>query len=302
MSRVCPGKNGKVVETMKVLNFGSLNIDYVYSLDHFVQKGETISSRSLDIFSGGKGLNQSVALGRAGAEVYHAGAIGTDGDFLTDILKDAGVWTEYVRRLTSVRTGNAIIQRDRKGDNCIILYGGANQSIEKAQVDETLDQFEAGDFLVLQNEINELPYIMEQAHQKGLKMVLNPSPNEVEACQILKLPEAERREAAAKGNELCRRLSEAFPEAMIVLTLGENGSVCLDHGVLTEQPIYRTETVDTTAAGDTFTGYFVAGLIRGLSVGEAMDLAAKAASITVSGLGAAPSIPTLAQVENMKAR
>lgn len=305
---------------MKVLNFGSLNIDYVYSLDHFVQKGETISSRSLDIFSGGKGLNQSVALGRAGAEVYHAGAIGQDGDFLTDILRDAGVRTEYVRRLSSVRTGNAIIQRDSKGDNCIILYGGANQSIEKAQVDETLDQFSEGDFLVLQNEINELPYIMEQAHKKGLRIVLNPSPmdekiaelplsfvdifilNEVEACQILKLPEAERREAAAKGNELCRRLSGAFPEAMIVLTLGENGSVCLDHGVLTEQPIYRTETVDTTAAGDTFTGYFVAGLIQGLSVGEAMDLAAKAASITVSGLGAAPSIPALAQVEGMKAR
>ena len=107
---------------MKVLNFGSLNIDYVYSLDHFVQKGETISSRSLNIFSGGKGLNQSVALGRAGAEVYHAGAIGQDGDFLTDILRDAGVRTEYVRRLSSVRTGNAIIQRDSKGDNCIILY------------------------------------------------------------------------------------------------------------------------------------------------------------------------------------
>ena len=118
----------------------------------------------------------------------------------------------------------------------------------------------------------------------------------------MKLPEAERREAAAKGSELCRRLSEAFPEAMIVLTLGENGSVCLDQGVLTEQPIYRTETVDTTAAGDTFTGYFVAGLIRGLSVGEAMDLAARAASITVSGLGAAPSIPALSQVEKMKTR
>lgn len=161
---------------MKVLNFGSLNIDYVYSLDHFVQKGETISSRSLNIFSGGKGLNQSVALGRAGAEVYHAGAIGQDGDFLTDILRDAGVRTEYVRRLSSVRTGNAIIQRDSKGDNCIILYGGANQSIEKAQVDETLDQFSEGDFLVLQNEINELPYIMEQAHKKGLRIVLNPSP------------------------------------------------------------------------------------------------------------------------------
>ena len=150
----------------KILSFGSLNIDYVYSVDHFVQKGETLASSALEIFSGGKGLNQSVALGRAGAEVFHAGAVGPDGQFLVDLLQEAGVDTHLVKRLESVRTGNAIIQRDPEGNNCILLYGGANQAITREQVKEILVGFGAGDYIVLQNEINQLPFLMEQAHAK----------------------------------------------------------------------------------------------------------------------------------------
>lgn len=296
---------------MKVLNFGSLNIDYVYSLEHFACKGETISSHSLDIFSGGKGLNQSIALGRAGARVFHAGSVGSDGEFLVNLLTDAGVDTRFIKRLDTVRTGNAIIQRDKAGDNCIILYGGANRSITRKQVDETLAFFDAGDYLVLQNEINEMAYIMEKASRKGLKLVLNPSPmdeqmlkaplslvdlfllNEIEAGQILGIEYtgAERRE------ELCNRLTSRFPDASIVLTLGEKGSVYMRQGETIFQPIYQTETIDTTAAGDTFTGYFVSGILRGFSVKEAMSLASKAASIAVSRPGAAPSIPYLKEVE-----
>ena len=161
---------------MKVLSFGSLNIDYVYKVDHFVQKGETLSSKSLNVFSGGKGLNQSIALAKAGVETYHAGAIGEDGKFLLEILEEAGVDTSCVKILSDERTGNAIIQNDEDGDNCILLYGGANQAITKAQVDAVLSRFDAGDYLVLQNEINELPYMMTKAHEKGMKIVLNPSP------------------------------------------------------------------------------------------------------------------------------
>ena len=188
---------------MKILCFGSLNIDYTYKVEHFVQKGETISSQSLQVFSGGKGLNQSIALAKAGAEVYHAGAVGTDGGFLLRQLEEAGVNTEHVAVLDEIRTGNAIIQNDKDGDNCIILYGGANQAITREQADQVLKSFDEGDYLLLQNEINELPYIMEKAHRKGMNVILNPSPmdekmkelplddvdyyllNEVEAGQIL---------------------------------------------------------------------------------------------------------------------
>ena len=297
---------------MKVLCFGSLNIDYTYKVDHFVKKGETLSSESLKVFSGGKGLNQSIALAKAGADIWHAGAIGSDGIFLVKELEKAGVNTEYITVLENVRTGNAIIQNDKEGDNCIILYGGANQAITKEQVNSVLEHFHSGDFLVLQNEINELPYIMGQAHKKEMKIVLNPSPmndrifelplayvnyfvlNEIEAGQLLNMEIKE----GFDGKELSKKLLERFPEAAIVLTLGSDGSVYLDKQNRVCQSAFRVKTVDTTAAGDTFTGFFIGGILKKLSAGDAMEMASKAAAIAVSRAGAAPSIPLWKEAES----
>ena len=225
---------------MKVLNFGSLNIDYTYQVDHFVRAGETMSSESLQVFSGGKGLNQSIALSKAGADVWHAGAVGAgDGDFLIEQMKKAGVHTELIEHLDG-QTGHAIIQKDPAGQNCILLYGGANQRITREMVDRVLTQFEADDFLILQNEISEIGYIMEKAHEKGMKIVLNPSPmnakilsypleyvdyfllNEVEASDICGI------EATKDPQALMNGLVKRFPEAKIVLTLGGDGSVYRD--------------------------------------------------------------------------
>lgn len=286
---------------MKVLNYGSLNIDNVYSVEHFVRGGETLSSSKMEIFSGGKGLNQSIALSKSGVEVWHAGAVGeSDGEFLLRQLEEAGVNVSLVAH-TAGKTGHAIIQRDMEGQNCILLYGGANQEITKEQVDQAMDHFEKGDFLVLQNEINEIGYIMEKAHEKGMKIVLNPSPmdekigtypleyvdyfllNEIEAGDICK--------ENGSGEELIRKLSQKFPGAKIVLTLGGDGSMYKDGDEILTQPIYKVPVVDTTAAGDTFTGFFIGGLMRGEKPEEALDHAAKAAAIAVSRAGAAPSIP-----------
>lgn len=296
---------------MRVLCFGSLNIDYTYKVDHFVGKGETLSSESLQVFSGGKGLNQSIALAKAGADTYHAGAIGEDGRFLLKIMEDAGVHTEYVAELPDVRTGNAIIQNDREGDNCILLYGGANQAVTQEQVDEVLSHFQAGDFLVLQNEINELEYIVRKAHEKKMKIVLNPSPmnekvtalpldfvdyfmlNEVEAGQIL----GRAVQDGYDGEALASALLARFPDAAVVLTLGGDGSVYMDREKTIRQPVYKVKAVDTTAAGDTFTGFFIGGIMNGLTVNEAMDQASRAAAITVTRQGAAPSIPLLEEVK-----
>lgn len=296
---------------MKVLCFGSLNIDYTYKVDHFVKKGETLSSDSLQVFSGGKGLNQSIALAKAGVDTYHAGAIGEDGRFLLKQLEDAGVNTDCVAKLDEVRTGNAIIQNDREGDNCILLYGGANQAITKEQVDKVLARFESGDFIVLQNEINELAYIVEQAHERGLKIVLNPSPmndkiralpleyvdyfllNEIEAGQIL----GQDTKDGFEGEKLASALLQKFPSSAIVLTMGGDGSIYMDAKETVLQPVYKVKAVDTTAAGDTFTGFFIGGILRGLAVREAMDMASRAAAIAVTRQGAAPSIPVLQEVE-----
>ena len=296
---------------MRVLCFGSLNIDYTYKVDHFVGKGETLSSESLQVFRGGKGLNQSIALAKAGADTYHAGAIGEDGRFLLKIMEDAGVHTEYVAELPDVRTGNAIIQNDREGDNCILLYGGANQAVTQEQVDEVLSHFQAGDFLVLQNEINELEYIVRKAHEKKMKIVLNPSPmnekvtalpldfvdyfmlNEVEAGQIL----GRAVQDGYDGEALASALLARFPDAAVVLTLGGDGSVYMDREKTIRQPVYKVKAVDTTAAGDTFTGFFIGGIMNGLTVNEAMDQASRAAAIAVTRQGAAPSIPLLEEVK-----
>lgn len=286
---------------MRVLNFGSLNIDYVYSVEHFVKKGETISSSMLNVFSGGKGLNQSIALSKAGVDVYHAGAIGTDGIFLEELLKETGVNTKFIKKYENIRSGNAIIQNDRQGDNCIILYGGANQAITKEMVDEVIQEFGEGDWLVLQNEICEIPYIVEKAHERNIKIMLNPSPmNEkifdinLDYIDCFIMNEIEAEAVVKKSGDryfLLEHLQEQFPHAEIVLTLGEKGSVYVGRDGKAEQKAYKVKAVDTTAAGDTFTGYYLAGRLEGFSIEETLDMASRASAIAVSKKGAAPSIP-----------
>ena len=300
--------------SMKILSFGSLNIDYVYKVSHFVKKGETLSAEELNVYTGGKGLNQSIALARAGVETYQAGAIGTDGMFLLEQLKEAGVKTDLVKILDDVRTGNAIIQNDDEGDNCIVLFGGANQAITKEQVDEVFKDFTNEDYLLIQNEINELSYIVEKAKEEGMKIILNPSPmnekimklpldqidyfilNEIEAMQILEMDKPEE----IDGKYIASLLHERFKDATIVLTLGSEGSVCISDDEYVEQSIYKVKAIDTTAAGDTYTGYFIAGILNGKTIKESMDIASKASAIAVTRQGAAPSIPVLEEVEEYK--
>ena len=295
---------------MKILNYGSLNIDYTYSVDHFVRGGETMSSEEMHVFSGGKGLNQSIALSKSGAEVWHAGAIGTgDGDFLIRQLKEAGVNTEYISVLDG-KTGHAIIQKAQDGGNCILLFGGANQQITREMVDGVMDHFEKGDYLVLQNEISEIGYIMERAREKGMVLVFNPSPMDdkistypLEYVDYFLLNEIEAGDICGEqgsGEELLQKLSDKFPESKIVLTLGGDGSLYRDGQLILTQGIYKVPVADTTAAGDTFTGFLIGGLVQGLDAGEALDLAAKAAAIAVSRPGAAPSIPSREEVEAFK--
>ena len=296
---------------MKVLCFGSLNIDYTYRVDHFVGKGETLAAESLQVFSGGKGLNQAIALARAGAETWMAGAVGEDGRFLLDELAAAGVRTDHVSVLQQVRTGNAIIQNDKTGDNCILLYGGANRAVTEAQADAALGHFCAGDWLLLQNEINQLPYIMRQAHARGMKIAFNPSPMEarvldfpLEYVDLFLLNRVEAAQLAGQdgaADDLLRVLGEQFPGAAVVLTLGEQGAVYADGEQTIRQAAYPAEAVDTTAAGDTFTGFFLASLLRGEGVPQAMERAARAAAIAVTRRGAAPSIPTLAELRTHSA-
>ncbi len=291
---------------MKFLNFGSLNLDFVYDVEHFVRPGETISSAALNTFSGGKGLNQSVALSRAGAQTYHGGCIGKDGQILLDGLRAAGADVSFVRVLKSCRTGHAIIQVDPSGQNCILLFGGANQAVTDVQIEETLSRFGAGDFLLLQNEINGLEQLMEKAAGKGIRIAFNPSPIDgkisqlpLEKVEFFLLNEIEGA-ALGGGNrpeEILEGLKKRYPKAKIVLTLGKEGALYFDGEKTFFQPIFPVKTMDTTAAGDTFTGYFLEAVSRGLPGDVCLKRAAAASAIAVSRKGASPSIPDGAEVD-----
>ena len=284
---------------MKVLNFGSCNIDYVYSMDHIVTSGETETTYSLETFPGGKGLNQSIAAARAGAEVYHAGNVGKDGEFLRTILVENAVNVSLLKNIDAIN-GHAIIQVGRCGENSIFLYPGSNQMLTKEYIDTVLENFGKDDIVLLQNEINCVDYIIEKAFEKGMSIVFNPSPfnEEISKIDLSKVSFIILNEVEARDLSGCEEPEECldffksnYPHLKIMLTLGVNGSMYMDSDTKIYQPAFEVEAVDTTAAGDTFTGFFVAGIVKGQKMEETLKLASVASAIAVSRKGAAPSIP-----------
>ena len=216
-----------------------------------------------------------------------------------DACKEYGVHDEFIR-IVEGPSGHTIIQIDKNAQNSILLFGGANQKMTTEYIDEVLSHFDRDDILLLQNEVNLLPYMVDKAYEKGMQIALNPSPfnekldavdmakisifllNEVEGFQLTGHTEPE---------EILTALRERFSHARILLTLGKDGAIYADDTQKLYQPIFPVKAVDTTAAGDTFTGYFLAGLSQGLPMAEVLQISAKASSIAVSRPGAVPSIP-----------
>ena len=289
---------------MKVLNIGSMNLDLVYTVDHIVQPGETEASVSMNTFLGGKGMNQSVALAKAGVEVYQGGMIGEDGQPFLDACAEYGVHADYIRKLPG-KSGHAVIQIDKNAQNCILLYGGANQMLTEEYVDEVLSHFGAEDMLLLQNEVNQLPYIVDRAYEKGMQIALNPSPfnEKLDAVDMTKISlfllnevEGNQVTGETEPEAIIAKMQALYPHAKIVLTLGKDGAMYAEGDQRVYQPIFPVKAVDTTAAGDTFTGYFLAGMADGMSVADTLKMSAKASSIAVTRAGAVPSIPYRAEV------
>lgn len=285
---------------MKILNFGSINIDIFFRVEHIVRPGETISSESIEKRAGGKGLNQSVALAKVSDSVYHAGSIGTDGNFLIEEMENFGVDTSLLKKSDKL-TGNAIIQVDDKGENSIVLYKGANFDNSESYVDEVLSHFEKDDILVLQNEINCMPYIINKAYEKGLKIVLNPSPitDEIEKIDLDKIDlllvnetEAKALAKVSDAKEAVNYFRDNYPSLKVVETFGKNGSMYFDKDNLINQDSFKVDAVDTTGAGDTFTGYFVTYFYKGEKITKCLEVATKASALSVTKKGASISIPS----------
>ena len=289
---------------MKVLNFGSLNLDYVYSVDNFLRPGETKSALDRNTFLGGKGFNQSIALAKAGIPVFHAGNAGESAEVFCRELEKYGADVRFLKTGDEV-CGHAMIQVDSRGQNCILIFHGSNYNISEEYVDSVLDHFESGDMVVLQNEINTTHYIIESAYRRGMKIALNPSPYDATIHQMpldklswLILNEVEVKDLSGQETEAdyVRWFREHFPDLRVVVTLGRRGAMYIDRDKVFHHPAYDTHIVDTTAAGDVFTGFFLAGQVLGHPVEETMQIASKAAGISVSRHGAAASAPTMEEV------
>ncbi len=291
----------------RIITLGSLNLDFTYQLPKPLEVGETLSSLSYRCGAGGKGANQSIAAARAGAEVYHAGRIGHDGALLRRTLADSGVKLDFLEEVETP-TGHAVVLINDAGDNSIVLYGGANRTIDESFIDRVTSAANPGDILLLQNEVTCISHAMEAGRKAGMRVAFNFAPFDpklapelpLSLCDFLFLNRIEAGGIAGKSDveEILETLSRRFPETELVLTLGPEGAVALTPaGERFHADSPRVEVVETTAAGDTFIGYYLAAVLDGLDTGRALERACRAAAFCCSRAGAAESIPTRAELD-----
>ncbi len=285
---------------MRILTFGSINIDYVYRVPQIVQPGQTLSCRSLQVLPGGKGANQSVAAARAGAAVWHAGLVGEDGGWVLQRLAALGVDCGLAAVVPGMRTGNAFIQVDDAGENSIGLAPGANHALTRAHIDDVLGRFGKGDVLLAQNETSEVPYMIGRARRQGLTVVFNPAPMTddvrsglLDEVDTLVVNETEGR--ALTGKTTDDEVLRALPVRECILTLGGRGARFRGARRI-DVPAEPVAVVDSTAAGDTFLGYFVAARSEGQPLEACLALACRAAALCCTRLGAMEAIPDRAEV------
>ena len=289
---------------MTVWNLGSINIDNVYRVRHLPGPGETLAAYEYQQGLGGKGANMSVAAARAAAHVCHIGAIGGDGRWARDRMLEYGVDTRHIVQ-GQTATGHANIALDDDGENQIILFPGANRDISVDQVKSALTSGSAADTLLIQNETNAQVDAALVARSIGMRVIYAAAPFEIAAVEsvlahidilVLNAVEAAQLEAA-----MGKALTD-LPVSDVVVTLGGDGSRHFDlaTGTTTDIPAIAVDVVDTTGAGDTFTGYLAAGLDRGLPMRQALDLATQAAALMVTRLGTADVIPDLKDIEDWR--
>ena len=202
--------------------------------------------------------------------------------------------------------GHTALQVSESGQNAIIVYSGTNHMLTENFVDEVMQTIEPGDYVLMQNEINLVPYIIRKAKEAGAQVALNPSPITKELMSyplemvdlfIVNEIEGEAVTGEKEPQKILAAFREKYPHAKIVLTLGSEGSCYQDETTFAMQEIYKNTVVDTTGAGDTYCGYLLTCLMEGVPVKEALHMATAASSIAVSRQGAAPSIPKREEVE-----
>ncbi|WP_028391064.1 ribokinase [Bacillus cihuensis] len=298
----------------KIVVMGSVNMDIVMKVQNHPYEGETISSLETQSGPGGKGANQAVAVSRSGTSVILMGAVGKDsfGAELLTMLEQANLSTEHIIQKDGL-TGLAFIDVDRYGKNQIILSSGANGKIDM-KTDFSLEALDTAKALILQNEIpwEFTQFMIQEAHKRNVKVIVNPAPiedfsveilpkidilvlNEHEAEKITGLKVRNEKDAKNAANYILFQLGGNA----VVVTLGEKGVIYADlNSPALHRKAFNVNVLDTTAAGDTFIGYFTSCILSNKSIQESLDFASAAAALTVTREGAITSIPTLNEVND----
>ncbi|WP_323781573.1 ribokinase [Thalassovita sp.] len=287
---------------MTIWNLGSINADYLYRVPHLPEPGETILADAMELGLGGKGANMSVAAARAGAHVSHIGAVGPDGQWAIDRLTEYGVDTRPIAKLDAP-TGHAVISLDTKGENAIVVYPGANMNLAQDNIGLALSEASSGDILLLQNETNEQAFAAETGSKLGLKVAYAAAPFSAAAVKavlpfldILVLNQIEMAQLVGETGLLP---GPTLGVDTVIVTKGAEGCILYDRANGWDAigfDAILVDPVDTTGAGDTFTGYFLAGIDRGMTTDDAICLAIKASALMVTRRGTADVIPDLKDV------
>jgi ribokinase len=283
---------------MTIYNLGSINIDHFYRVLHLPEPGETLAASAYSTGLGGKGANQSVAASRAGAEVHHIGAIGFDGQWIIEKLQDFGIRTVHIAALDTP-TAHAIINVDQAGENAIVIFSSANVMQDKVRIRGALANASKGDFCILQNETNLVRFTAELAKTRALRVVYSAAPFSAVAVEavlpFIDMLVVNEVEAQQLSSELGLSV-ETLPDTEVLITRGAKGASFYAGGTTTEMSAYKVDPVDTTGAGDTYLGFFVAALDQGKSAREALRFAAAGAAIQVTRPGTADAIPDRTEV------
>lgn len=303
-----------------IVVIGSSNTDMVVKTSHLPAGGETVLGGDFFMNAGGKGANQAVAAARYGNRVVFVAKTGNDlfGEQVRTSMKEDGIVTDYVFIDNEHPSGVALITVNQEAENCIVVAGGANMYLSKADIDKSRDEIVNADVVLMQLEtpIDTVEYAAHLAAQAGVRVILNPAPAPAEPLskeliRDLFVITPNRSEASHLTGIEVTDLGSAQRAALalydmgannVVVTLGSEGSLVYDGHIMMRVEAIKVEAVDTTAAGDTFNGVLASVLAEGKSLIEAVKEATVAGAISVTRMGAQPAAPTREEIEQMKNR
>jgi ribokinase len=303
------------MHSKKIVVVGSCNTDMVIKAARLPVPGETILGGTFLMNPGGKGANQAVAAARMGGSVTFISKTGNDvfGKQSVMLYNAENIRTDYIFSDPKLPSGVALITVDSYGENCIVVASGANASLNPADINKARAEIESGDLVLMQLEIpiETVEYVAEMANNKGIKVILNPAPAQALSDQLLKnlyiiIPNKSEAEILSgikvTDFETARQAADIISAKgvdIVVITLGSQGALIKEHEEYHFVEAYKVDTVDTTAAGDTFCGTVCVGLAEGRSILESVQMAARAAALTVTRMGAQGSIPYRSELSSL---